>query len=208
MKRCGPQGAEKHTITFSFIQRGAQVGRTWCLHRGIELLWTNCANTVENRFFFVRMDSQEQRFLKLKRKICKVFITPPPKNAGIELNGLTQQENMMLIFSLVMSSSMSTIVVIRNMIMLFSWLRKLFLFMVCTLLLFPNFFLHTQYTEHTRSHNTRLIHRFIDDRQSCLTCQPFEKPIQFLSGQNHVSLLFSLAALSPPTHSHPLKCAP
>lgn len=107
MKRCGPQGAEKHTITFSFIQRGAQVGRTWCLHRGIELLWANCANTVENRFFFVRMDTQEQRFLKLKRKIkvsqsqiCKVFITPPPKkkNAGIELNGLTQQENMMLIF--------------------------------------------------------------------------------------------------------------
>lgn len=85
MKRCGPQGAEKHTITFSFIQRGAQVGRTWCLHRGIELLWANCANTVENRFFFVRMDTQEQRFLKLKRKIkvsqsqiCKVFITPPP----------------------------------------------------------------------------------------------------------------------------------
>lgn len=168
MKRCGPQGAEKHTITFSFIQRGAQVGRTWCLHRGIELLWANCANTVENRFFFVRMDTQEQRFLKLKRKIkvsqsqiCKVFITPPPKkkkNAGIELNGLTQQENMMLIFSLVMSSSMSTIVVIRNMIMLFRWLRKLFLFMVCTLLLFPNFFLHTQCTEHTRSHNSRLIH--------------------------------------------------
>lgn len=95
-----------------FAQRNwALVGKL-CEHRGKPLLF--CTDGFPGTGLL---------FLKLKRKIkvsqsqiCKVFITSP-QNAGIELNGLTQQENMMLIFSLVMSSSMSTIVVIRNMIL-------------------------------------------------------------------------------------------
>ena len=45
---CGPKGEEKHTITFSFILRGVQVGRPECLHRGglqIQLICANCVIT-------------------------------------------------------------------------------------------------------------------------------------------------------------------
>lgn len=45
---CEPKGEEKHTITFSFILRGVQVGRPECLHRGglqIQLICANCVIT-------------------------------------------------------------------------------------------------------------------------------------------------------------------
>lgn len=65
MKRCGPQGEEKHTITFAFILRGVQTARTCCLHRGgfqIELSCANCVITGDDGYF-VWMDACEQEVL-------------------------------------------------------------------------------------------------------------------------------------------------
>lgn len=80
MKRCGPQGEEKHTITFAFILRGAQTGRTCCLHRGgfqIELLCANCAITGDDGYF-VRMDACEQEVfgVQMQNSIIEHMISP------------------------------------------------------------------------------------------------------------------------------------